>query len=89
MSTEEPATTVQWPEGQPLYSTSYYPDDREILATVRDLHGIHLFTVVRRRRDAAYEASINHHGVDQLISDEVIRRLEREDWENNAVYRLD
>ena len=56
---------------------------------VQDLHGRHLFTVVRSRRDAAYERALSPHDADPILGDEVIRRLEEEDWEMNAVYRFD
>jgi hypothetical protein len=89
VSTQEPAVTVGWPESQPLYWTKYYPDDREILATVHDHHGTHLFTVLRDRDAAAGGAPGTPYAADPRISSEVVRRLQQEDWELNAVYRVD
>jgi hypothetical protein len=89
MSLEEPAATIGWPEGRPLYWMNYYPDAREVFATVSDLHGTHLFTMIRSRRDEADDATGPPHGADPLIQSEVVRLLRQEDWETNAVYRLD
>ena len=84
-----PYTTEEWPAGRPLYRAAYYKNESGIYAVVSDLHDTELFTISRRSRAAAYEAGRTPQAVDHVISREVVRRLEQEDWENDALYVLD
>ena len=84
-----PYTTEDWPPRRPLYRAAYYKTATGIEAVVSDLHDTTLFTVRRRYRDAADAGGRTPPAVDQRISREVVRRLEQEDWENDARYLLD